>query len=162
MPVGVSAITALANLTLGSAQATVTFSSISTAYRDLRLVVTGTSTGAPFFRINGDTTTKYNLVAIEGNTTSVQPTFTLDNDRAYSAWNISAFDSGGVGTWNCDFFDYAQTDKHKLALTRLTLEKATSLFHYRYANTAAITSIAFTSSTTWGAGTTFTLYGLSA
>jgi hypothetical protein len=162
MPVGESAITALANLTLSSGQATVTFSSISTSFRDLRLVITGTTTGTAFFRINGDSTTKYNFAGIEGNTTSVQPTFVLDSSTADAAWNISAFDSGGVGTWNCDFFDYAQTDKHKLALTRLTLERATSLFHYRYANTAAITSIAFTSSTTWGAGTTFTLYGLSA
>jgi hypothetical protein len=41
MPAGVSAYTALANVTLGSSAANVTFSSISGSYRDLVLIVNG-------------------------------------------------------------------------------------------------------------------------
>ena len=45
MPAGVSAWTPLANITLASTANTVTFSSISGAYKDLRLVLVGGAAG---------------------------------------------------------------------------------------------------------------------
>lgn len=164
MPVGVSAITALANLTLGSSQATVNFTGISTSFRDLRVVITGTSNGGAFFRINGEGSGgPYSLAAIEGNSATVSSQFVASSNTAPVNWNAPGFTVGGVGCWNLDFFDYAQTDKHKSILSRFTIMSGSSnIFHYRYFNTAAITSIEFASGNTWGAGTTFTLYGLSA
>jgi hypothetical protein len=64
-----SAITALATITLASNQSTVTFSSISGSYRDLRLVGSGFMSGADDFLItfNSDSTnTNYNGMALTG------------------------------------------------------------------------------------------------
>ena len=162
MPAGVSAITALANLTLSSSQATVNFTSISTSFRDLRVVITGTSNSTAFFRINGEGSGgPYSLVTMESNSASVFSSSAVSN-TAPVVWNTSGFNVGGVGCWNLDFFDYAQTDKHKPILSRFSIMSgASNVFCYRYTNTAAITSIEFNSGGTWGAGTTFTLYGVS-
>jgi hypothetical protein len=68
MPAGVSAWTALANTTLASAANTVTFSGISGAYKDLRLVFSGGIGSAnPSFTINSDTSSTYYWNTIEGN-----------------------------------------------------------------------------------------------
>jgi hypothetical protein len=163
MPAGVSAITALANLTLGSSQAAVTFSSISTSFRDLRVVITGTSNSGAFFRINGEGSGgPYSLVTMESNSASLFSTSTASN-TANVVWNTAGFNVGGVGCWNLDFFDYAQTNKQKPILSRFSIMSgASNTFYYRYSNTVAITSIEFNSGGSWAAGTTFTLYGVSA
>jgi hypothetical protein len=64
MPAGVSAYTALANVTLGSSAASVTFSSISQSYRDLVLVITATTSAVDnaFIRFNSDSGSNYNIV----------------------------------------------------------------------------------------------------
>jgi len=56
MPAGVSAYVPLANLTLGSSAASVTFSSISQAYKDLVLVIEATTSAldVAIIRFNSD------------------------------------------------------------------------------------------------------------
>jgi hypothetical protein len=63
---------AIAEQTLGTAAASVTFSSISGTYTDLVLVVTGTMTGGPdircYMQFNGDTGSKlFKLQYYSGN-----------------------------------------------------------------------------------------------
>jgi hypothetical protein len=65
MPAGVSAITPLANITLGSAAASVTFSSIAATYKDLYLVAqTGLSSAGQTVNVqfNNDTGANYNTM----------------------------------------------------------------------------------------------------
>jgi hypothetical protein len=68
MPAGVSAWTPLANTTLASAANSVTFSGISGAYRDLMLVIQGSTTGPANVRMrfNGDTGSNYTFVFLAG------------------------------------------------------------------------------------------------
>jgi hypothetical protein len=157
MPVGVSAYVALANVTLGSSAATVTFSSISQAYRDLVLIQSGTATGlvAMQMRFNGDNTeTNYFRVDMQGN----------GSTALSAANNNSGFGVvfTGQGQNTVSIMDYSATDKHKSMLWRsdgaanLTLATAG-----RWANTAAITSFQVLCNTAlFSAGTTFALYGI--
>lgn len=161
-----SAMTALATLTLGSAQATVTFSSISTGFRDLRLVISGSTVNANtqgLMRINSDTGANYSQVEARGNGSTAASSTNAD---AY-VWLPNANflgSSGNLSGINIDFLDYSATDKHKSLLYRVdTSNVATTMGVARWANTAAITSfVVYLNNGNWAAGSTFTLYGVSA
>jgi hypothetical protein len=153
-------MTALATLTLGSTASTVTFSSIVGTYRDLRLVMqlAGSGTEGLRLRVNGDTASNYNYAFLIG-----------DGSTASSAsGSLNAF-AGAVAYASTtfaiyDFLDYSVTDKHKTLLSRgNNAAVQTIATAQRWANTAAITSIAvFPTAGTFAAGSTFTLYGVSA
>lgn len=159
------ALVALANITLGSAASTVTFSSIPGTYRDLRLVSNVVSlSGSPtalgaYARFNGDSGSNYTTVYAYGNGSS-----TGSGSEATSTLFWGAFPaSGGIDHW--DILDYSATDKHKSALGRADGNGASTwMYSGRWANTAAITSITLTSpdsgTKTFGAGSTFALYGV--
>lgn len=151
MPVGVSAYVPLATKTLTATATSVTFSSISQAYRDLVLVV-NTANG-PVVTLNGITTSIYNYVAMWGNGSTT-------GSYAETTTNFG-------GTWNggspvrqiYNIFDYSSTDKHKSILSRDDRSTAaTNANAGRWANTAAITSITITA--TLVVGDSFTLYGI--
>jgi hypothetical protein len=151
--------TALANITLGGPSASVTFASIPSSYRDLVIVFNG---GV----ISGD----HNLVvAFNSDTTSGNYT-----GRSMSGTGSAASTSGVVRLLN-DFgylqanqaviitqiMDYSATDKHKMYLSRSNnAANGVAGLGARWANTAAITSIALTSGANFATGTTFSLYGV--
>ena len=149
--------TALANITLGSSASSVTFSSIPATYRDLVLVGSGAANANAQFRVfyNGDTTTgNYTRVYMFGNGST---TFSNTDLPEFGL----AFDSS-ISAQVLQIMDYSATDKHKTSLARDS--RATfgvGAIARRWANTAAITSIAISSATnTLNAGTTFALYGI--
>ena len=161
-----NAMVALANLTLGSAQATVTFSSIPATYRDLRLVVTiptGYSGAGSGVKFNTDTdyTNNYSRVVMGGNGTS-----------AYSSSNSGAgnpaanHDLGALradGNLIADFLDYSATDKHKTVLVRENGSgNEASAQATRWASTAAVTTLTFTTDggTNLPSGSSWALYGI--
>jgi hypothetical protein len=169
MPAGVSAYTALANVTLGSSAASVTFSSISQAYRDLVLVFQGTSSVADrglYARINSDSGSNYSYVSAYGNgSTAASESGTSSYILAH---NGSASSTTVQSLIVYNFMDYSATDKHKTILIRENQPSGstyndTAMLANRWANTAAITSISFIySSGNLNAGTTVALYGVSA
>jgi len=160
-----TALTPLANLTLGSAASTVTFSSISSSYRDLVLIgnFSLSANNYPWFHFNGDTGGNYSYVELG---ISGAPSSTTGN----GVTNIY-FDNFTGFTSNAQFqmhiLDYSATDKHKTGLLRAgdpgvgqTLATA-----FRYASTSALSSITLTagfSTTKFAVGSTFALYGVSA
>ncbi len=149
--------TPLANITLGSSAASVTFSSISQAYRDLVLVFNGNMATSSIAKINfnGDTTnTNYNAVFMYG-----------DGSTAYSGSSANpyffrfALNSAAI----LNIMDYTATDKHKTILSRSDNENYVDGRALRWANTAAITSFVISSySGNYAAGSTFALYGIAA
>lgn len=167
MPAGVSAWTPLANLTLGSSQTTVTFSSISGAYRDLVLVVVGGSSSyATFeFRFNGSSASyTYTGMETNGGSSAYVPSGAATGFPGnYNYWVEDIGTSNTV--YQMQVFDYAQTNKHKSVLYRVSAA-ATGVGAYsgRWADTSAVTSLACIRSggNTWRTGTTFALYGVSA
>lgn len=158
----------MANITLGSSATSVTFSSISQAYRDLVLVQTLKSVSGSYqadiiFNNDNYPNTNYNLVYMFGDGASTgSGTSNNQNQLALDVF-------GAVGTTDgfnaiTHIMDYSATDKHKSVLFRGN-KSATGVEAVagRWASTAAITSLRCSLSNTNGtfaAGSTFALYGI--
>lgn len=160
-----STYTPLANLTLSASASSVTFSSISQAYRDLVLVVTGTSTAGDTLavRLNNDTNaSNYFWVYMMGNGASAAS----GTNSGFNYWqlqNNSQFDSTNRGQAVINIMDYSATDKHKTGLSRSDFPAySTEAFASRYASTTAISTIRvfLIGGSSFAAGSTFALYGV--
>jgi len=154
--------TPLATITLGSSASSVTFSSIPATYRDLILVMnfSETSTGGDIrLRYNGDTGSNYSQVYMESTGSSA---LSGSGTYAFHYLNQRSRNSGIRIADIIQVMDYSATDKHKTALGRLNNEtQDLSAYAYRWANTAAITSIeVLESSVSFTAGSTFNLFGV--
>ena len=146
--------------TLGSAQASVTFSSISGAYTDLVLVanVKGVGTGYSQIQINGSAVNLSRLW-LRG-----------DGSSAVSSKASDNYIVGGTTVNSTDFafnsithiFNYANTTTYKTLLTRannaaLGAEAVVNTWR----SASAITSISYNiSSYNMDIGSTFSLYGI--
>jgi hypothetical protein len=108
----------LANITLGSNTSSVTFSSISQAYRDLILVIDGKTsvTGADtvFARYNSDSGSNYSLVRM---TTDGSTYGSAASSETGAAIGIPANNTAAT-VYTVNIMDYTATDKHKTALSR--------------------------------------------
>lgn len=158
-----SALVPLATTTLASSSATVSFSSISGAYRDLRLVVDMPTTpnSYAYFQLNNDTGANYNWVMMGGNGSSAFSVSGANDTKHQFTWDYS----NGKMWATVDFQDYSVTDKHKTSLVRGngTDYGVTTAWAQRWASTSAITSIKiYFASGNIQAGSTFSLYGVSA
>lgn len=156
-----TAITPLANITLGSTAATVTFSSISGSYRDLRLVVTygaSTNVGA-YIRFNNDSASNYNYVYMSGNGSTTSSSSAAATYTYLSYANATSTTQAFI---TADILDYVATDKHKTVLSRgNNASVASDAFAGRWASTAAITTlVVYPDNSTFAAGSTFALYGI--
>ncbi len=157
--------TPLATVTLGTSAASVTFSSIPATYRDLIIVVNGTTSGAggPNYRANGDTGSNYSYVSMRNNGSS--PASEAGTLSVFLGQNASA--TSGTRLMNIfQIMDYSATDKHKTGLVRATYNQSsnsadvTEANAVRWANTAAINSLTVVSSANFNIGATFSLYGV--
>jgi len=157
----------IATQTLGSAAASITFSSIPGTYTDLRLVLTGTGSAAssiPALRFNGDSATNYSDTPIEGNGTAASSNGS-NSSNAMWLWGSSASASTSIPTFYAvDIFSYAGST-NKTALGTYagdfngsgTVDVAVGLWR----STAAITSITLLALTgTFSTGTIATLWGI--
>ena len=151
--------TPLATVTLGSAAASVTFSSIPATYRDLILVIGGGSASGQniYIRNNGDTGSNYSYVWMVGTgSTTISQSGTRDAATVGSMFNSQ-------GNAIIQLMDYSATDKHKTYLGRSgNAANETFAGASRWANTAAITSMVvfLAGSANWNSATTFSLYGV--
>jgi hypothetical protein len=155
--------TPLATVTLGSAAASVTFSSIPATYRDLVLVqrvlqnTTGVRQG--IIRPNNDSFNA-SLVFMDGSgsatasgTGSILTTFFMASGPAANT-PITAI---------TQIMDYSATDKHKTILNRSGSSfDPVSAYASRWASTSAITSLVYLPNQggNFSAGSTFDLYGI--
>lgn len=161
-----AAMTLISSQTLGSAVASVTFGSGGTlpqGYRDLYLVANWgntASTGDMLMQFNGDTSNTYTYVEMSGDGTSP------GSGNGTRTGILFGWTNAATSNWvnAMHIMDYAQTDKHKTVLTRTGAASiATSAKTSRWPSTSAITSIVINAgSSTFTAGSTFMLYGVSA
>jgi hypothetical protein len=169
MPAGVSAYVPLANTTLSSAAASVTFSSISQAYRDLVLVIqSATSTNYQQYKLNfnSDSGANYFQVLAQGDGAAVVRSRTLSGNQIYLNYD-NAVEASINMTMNINIMDYSSTDKHKSSLVRSNAPTGTypgvEMYANRWANTSAITTLVVSlTGGSMNAGSTFALYGVSA
>lgn len=155
-----AALVPLQNITLGSAAASVTFGSIPSTFRDLRVIISGTATvaGNIFLRYNGNATNSYTYVQAYG-TGSSAASSTSSGSETTDASGVF-YTNPTVATY--DIMDYSATDKHKTNINRGSAAgNLVVMSAGRWANTAAITSVVFShGSGNYAAGTTFALYGV--
>lgn len=154
--------TPITSQTLGTATATVNFTSIPQIYRDLVLVVNASPTTGTLglrFRVNNDNTAKYFTEYMLGNGTSAS------GNGFSAATEMIDLNTGLSGSYQqiTNFLDYSVVDKTKVILSRVDAPStATSFSVHRWAETVtAISTInVYTSTNTFAVGSTFSLYGV--
>jgi len=149
----------LANLTLGSSASSVTFSSIPATYRDIVYVISGQLVSASvtntLLRFNGDTGSNYTRIFAFANADGFSSA--VSTNTSVFPWFATNELSNALGS----IMDYSATDKHKTVLARYNgVSTGILMSATRWANTAAITSLDFSTSNNFAAGTTFSIYGI--
>jgi len=153
--------------TLGSAAATITFSSIPATYTDLRLILIGTTSasGTMRLRFNSDTATNYSYTDLTGNGS------TAASSRGTSTTNINittGLVSGSSTTIPVvsfvDIFSYAGSTFKTCLISASQDYNGTGTTMQEvglYRSTTAISTINLLLSTgNYSIGTTATLYGI--
>lgn len=159
-----STYTPIATTTLGSSAASVSFSSFG-SYTDLVLIFNGkcTSTGGWnfFLQFNGDTATNYSAVTIYGDSAGNYVGARGNNNASTGGYFV---DGTNPGTVISNIMNYSNSSTFKTIIGRGS--NATVAVDARaglWRSTAAITSIlAYSNGGDWLAGSTFTLYGITA
>jgi len=161
-----SALTPLANITLGSSAASVTFSSIAATYKDLYLVAqTGLSSAGQTVNVqfNNDTASNYNTVIAYGDGSS-RGSAPVSNATSIFAAYYGQTANTPKAQLTLNFLDYSVTDKHKSLLIRNNdAGYVVEMMAARWASTSAITTIKlYPGAGNFVTGSTFALYGVSA
>ena len=158
---------AIATTTLSSGANSIDFTSISSAYTDLRLVFTGksqpTNTRFPAIRFNSDTGYSYYDVLLSGNGST---TYTNYNGLEYVYMANSGMGDTNTVLYIVDIFSYAGSTLKSFLITS-SEERSGSTSVTRtiglWNSTSAITSINLLGASGVGifaTGTTATLYGI--
>lgn len=160
----------IASVTLGSAAADVTFSSIPGTYTDLVVVLVGTCTNtgggftAAYAQINSDTGSNYSNTNIYGDGTSAVSNRASSSTVLYSrTWANS--DTTGIkpSYMRLQFQSYANTNVYKTVLGETLGDLYVQRFVSLWRSTSAITTLKFyPASGNWSSGFTASLYGLKA
>lgn len=161
-----STFTPISTQTLGSAAASVTFSSIPSTYTDLVLVVvskwTGSGNSSYGMRFNADGGTNYSRTYILGSggggssARASNQTSTFNGQVNATEWSSSVF--------HIMNYSNSTTFKNVLSRTDQTGNYVTAMVAL-WRSTNAITSIDlgyFDASGNWASGSTFNLYGIKA
>ena len=152
----------IATTTVGSATATVTFSSVSSSYTDIVIIFNGAiTTGLEAFgiRANNDSGANYSRVVLAGNG-STASSFTETNATNSGMGIIHTDNSSTI----IHIQNYSNATTYKTFLSRGNAPSSTSRISVGlWRNTSAINRLDFVAnSSTFIAGSTFTLYGIKA
>jgi hypothetical protein len=165
--------TIIASNTLGSDTATVTFSAIPQTFTDLIIMastrVTDTNYSFCQIRLNGDTGTSYNSLALlsDGSSPTVQHSTTTSISLPYT--NTASNTANTFGSLEAFIANYTSGSQFKSVGVNAHQESLSSATNVRkntvaanYTSNTAITSITFIagSGTNFLTGSTFYLYGV--
>jgi hypothetical protein len=150
----------IATTTLGSAAASVTFSSITGTYTDLVLIsdaILVSGTGAARFRFNSDTGTNYSNTYVYGDgSTAASGRSTSQTSLDYTFLGTSR------STTVTSIQNYSNATTNKTLISRGNGGAIVIAYIGLWRNTGAITSIEIIGSVNFNTGSTFTLYGIKA
>jgi len=158
---------AIATNTLGSTASSVTFSSIPATYTDLVAVVNASVTAGGVnlcLNINGDTTATYSETYVTGNGSAAESARLNATETTFKI-PYYGYMTTSPGVYTINIMNYANTTTYKTILARANnaangLSAMAGLWR---ATPAAINQLVFTTaSSTFTAGSTFTLYGIAA
>jgi len=161
-----STYTPLATQTLGSAAASVTFSSISGAYTDLVLVMNSIADSTAFHiyaQYNSDTATNYSQTILYGTGTSAASTRETSQNQARYSYG-AAVRTTSPTTTIITIFNYANTTTYKTSIARnnRASDGVDAIVGLWRKTPEAINSIKIYNSAAanFAAGSTFSLYGI--
>jgi hypothetical protein len=146
--------------TLGSSASTVTFSSLGT-YQDLVLIVEGTHTNVSssidYLTFNGSASTYATMSNYAG---------AAGSTGVVGIYSTAYLQINNVGTdpfmLQVDIFNYRSTNTEKHYISRGSAgQRSYDMNAGRWTSTNAITSVEVNTLTSFAAGTTFNLYGIS-
>lgn len=154
----------IATTTLGSAAASVTFSSIPSTYTDLILIIDGSVTGNAGIqlRFNSDSNSNYSFTRMTGDGTSAS------SDRSSNAtfMELGYYLSTTRNMNILHIFNYANTTTFKTVLNRANAQSSnigTQAYVELWRKTPeAINTILIQNANQFTSGSTFTLYGIKA
>jgi hypothetical protein len=156
-----STYTPIATTTLGSAQATVTFSSFS-GYTDLIVILNGYQTvdDNVYLQFNSDTGSNYSCIALFGNGS----TATSFRDTSQTKMNLGGLFTSSNGNAIYSIQNYSNSTTYKTVLARSNAAASgTQARVGLWRSTSAITTILVGSASgNFVSGSTFTLYGIAA
>jgi hypothetical protein len=159
-----STYTPIATTTLGSTASSVTFSSIPATYTDLVIVSApvGNGDAQVQMKFNNDSSSIYSYTILAANGASAVSARAVQAAFIGTDYFFSVTTEGGITLINV--MNYANTTTYKTALLRSgTASKATMSIVGLWPSTAAINRIDLTAtSSTFAAGSVFTLYGIKA
>jgi hypothetical protein len=147
--------TPIATQTLTTSAASVTFSSISSAYTDLIMVFNGVADNNVNLRFNSDSGANYSATRVRGDGSSASSS-RFNNQTSM----VGSYDPGrSTSTWQ--IMNYSNSTTYKSALNRGG-GSGTNVEAYAgvWLSTAAITSVTVIVNGTFSLGSTFTLYGI--
>lgn len=160
----VSAYEVISTQTLGSAAASVTFSSIPQAYTDLVAVVKAQdSNGYLLVRFNSDSSSLYSRTYMSGNGTSATSARGTGEAQGYTTADTTS-NLSNVGLLNIMNYSNATTFKTFIGRENLPASAVQATVGL-YRSTSAITTVSFLSpsaTATIAVGSVFTLYGIKA
>jgi hypothetical protein len=159
----------IATNTLSSTASSYTFSDIPQTYNNLVLVmnVVPNGTGGGTFIVNNDTSSVYSYTALAGLATTGTPVSYRGSNQTSGGWLSSGAALTNSSNLHLDvfhFMNYSSTSTYKTVIHR----EDPSQFGYigawvnLYRSTSPITSITMQLTSSFGIGTTFTLYGIKA
>lgn len=153
----------IASTTLGSAASSITFSSITGTYTDLRLVFALNTGAGAYVRFNSDTGSNYSNTFLAGNGADA---LSWRYTNATALYFTDGAESATIPTFTTmDLFSYSGST-FKTVLQTGSGDKNGSGWVHRsvglYRSTTAISTILITSlgASTFASGTTATLYGI--
>lgn len=150
----------IATTTLGSAQASVTFSSLG-SYTDIRAVVVTAVNTETYMRFNSDSGNNYSATEIWAGTSPNSERRT--NVNAITLRNSSSTLGNNMSTVDIMNYSNSTTYKTVLSATRDGLYDRVYRMVSLWRDTSAITTITFLpDSGTFPSGSTFTIYGITA
>jgi hypothetical protein len=151
----------IASTTLGSSQATITFSSISSAYTDLRLTLTATKGGYGLLQLNSDSGSNYSYTWLDGSGSAAASGRASSDNYFYLSQRPFSTTIPHFITF--DFLSYAGST-YKTCLTTYSQDANGSGYVGNqvclWRSTSAINSITLSGGTDYLTGTTATLYGI--
>lgn len=152
----------IATTTLGSAAATVTFSSISGTYTDLRIIyaTTASADAGNYLRFNSDSGFNYSRTYMYGNGSAVGSSRDTSATGIYGPFTMSS----AITANTIDIMNYSNTTTNKTCLVRAGAANNSTLASVGlWRSTAAITSVSITcDGANFASGSIFTLYGIKA
>lgn len=159
---------AIATTTLGSNQASVTFSSISGSYTDLVLIMNCRLASAGFaalLQFNGDTNTNYSVTELYGNGSSAASGRASNISGAYLTNNLAVGDTTSTyAPFIVNIMNYSNTTTYKTVLSRFSnANTGVDAIINLWRSTSAINEVKIGltgSGGNYASGSTFTLYGI--